>query len=99
MNSSLMPFCPGVFLKSQYAGLLEKTDQILEKMHLKSVENNLAGEISYGQQKLLTLGCCIANDARLMLLDEPIAGIDKQNYARIVDLIMAFREEGARYYK
>lgn len=85
---------PGRVFKSQYAGLLEKTDQILEKMHLKSVENNLAGEISYGQQKLLTLGCCIANDARLMLLDEPIAGIDKQNYARIVDLIMAFREEG-----
>jgi branched-chain amino acid transport system ATP-binding protein len=85
---------PGRVFKKQYTGLFEKTDQILEKIHLKSVESNLAGEISYGQQKLLTLGCCIANDARLMLLDEPIAGIDKQNYVRIVDLIMAFSEEG-----
>lgn len=85
---------PRRVFKEQYAGLLEKTVQILENIHLKSVENNLAGEISYGQQKLLTLGCCIANDARLMLLDEPVAGIDKQNYTRIVDLIMAFREEG-----
>ena len=63
-------------------------------MHLKEVENNLAGEISYGQQKLHTIGCCLANDAQLLLLDEPVAGIDKDNYTRIFDLIIELKNEG-----
>ena len=67
---------------------------MLFRSHLTSVCNNLAGEISYGQQKLLTLGCCIANDAKLLLLDEPIAGIDKENYNRIVELIDNLKTSG-----
>lgn len=63
-------------------------------MHLENVKDNLAGEISYGQQKLLTIGCCIANDAQLLLLDEPVAGIDKDNYIRIYDLIIQLKKEG-----
>ena len=89
--NSLLPTC--IFQK-QYDKFTEKTEQILYKVHLKEVENNPAGEISYGQQKLLTIGCCLANDAQLLLLDEPVAGIDKDNYTRIFDLILELRNEG-----
>ena len=78
----------------QYAEFSKRAEHILEKIHLKNVENNLAGEISYGQQKLLTIGCCLANNADLLLLDEPVAGIDKDNYIRIYDLIVQLKEEG-----
>ena len=88
---SLLP--PRTF-KKQYTIFLEKVEQILKKVHLKEVENNLAGEISYGQQKLLTIGCCLANDAQLFLLDEPVAGIDKNNYSRIYNLILQLKNEG-----
>ena len=54
-----------------------RIDEILEKLSLSEKRDELAGEISYGQQKLLTLGCCIANDADLLLIDEPVAGIVK----------------------
>ncbi|MBA7523421.1 L-cystine import ATP-binding protein TcyN [subsurface metagenome] len=85
---------PANTLKKQYTEFLEKTEQILKKVHLKVVENNLAGEISYGQQKLSTIGCCLANNAQLLLLDEPVAGIDKDNYTRIYDLILELKKEG-----
>ena len=87
-------FLPAGFFKKQYAVLAEQTDRILEKVHLGKVEHNLAGEISYGQQKLLTIGCCLANDAQLLLLDEPVAGIDTENYTRIYNLILQLKKEG-----
>lgn len=87
-------FLPDKTFKKQYADFSEKADKILDKVHLKEVENNLAGEISYGQQKLLTIGSCLANDAQLLLLDEPVAGIDKDNYDRIYNLILELKKEG-----
>ena len=71
-----------------------RADEILEKVSLKEKRNELAGEISYGQQKLLTLGCCIANDANLLLIDEPVAGIDMENRAKIITLVKDLKNEG-----
>jgi len=90
----LNAFLPSSVFKKQYEQLNEKVEIILDKVHLKIVADNLAGEISYGQQKLLTIGCCLANDAELLLLDEPVAGIDKDNYTRIYDLILELKNEG-----
>lgn len=90
----LNSFLPSSIFKSQYSEFNKKAGKILEKVHLKDVENNLAGEISYGQQKLLTIACCIANEAELLLLDEPVAGIAKDNYQRILDLIVELKKEG-----
>lgn len=85
---------PARVFKTQYNFLSQKADSIIDNIHLKNVENNLAGEISYGQQKLLTIGCCLANDAEVLLLDEPVAGIDKENYQRIYHLILDLKREG-----
>jgi len=84
---------PAKIFKNQYPAFNQRAEEILETVYLKSVENNLAGEISYGQQKLLTIGCCLANDAGILLLDEPVAGIDKNNYQRIFKLLEKLREE------
>ena len=73
---------------------LSKVDEILEKMSLTDKANELAGEISYGQQKLLTLACLLANDAELLLIDEPVAGIDKNNFIKIVDIILESKQIG-----
>ena len=67
---------------------------ILETVSLLEKRDELAGEISYGQQKLLTLGCCIANNADLLLVDEPVAGIDKENLEKITRLVRQLRQEG-----
>ncbi len=85
---------PSKLFKKEYDEFAKRTDEILDKIHLTEVADNPAGEISYGQQKLLTIGCCIANDAKLLLLDEPIAGIDKDNYSRIYNLLTELKKEG-----
>ncbi|TAK99854.1 MAG: ABC transporter ATP-binding protein [Verrucomicrobia bacterium] len=56
--------------------------------------NELAGELSYGQQKLLTLACCLATDARILLLDEPVAGVHPQMVAQILRLLRELRDLG-----
>lgn len=85
---------PSRIFKNQYAEFTKRANEILDKIHLTEVADNPAGEISYGQQKLLTIGCCIANNAELLLLDEPIAGIDKDNYTRIYNLLLDLKKEG-----
>ena len=69
-------------------------DEILKTVSLSEKRTELAGEISYGQQKLLTIGCCIANNADLLLIDEPVAGIDKDNRLKIIQLVKQLKQEG-----
>ena len=72
----------------------KRVDEILEMVSLSEKRSELAGEISYGQQKLLTIGCCIANNADLLLIDEPVAGIDKDNRVKIIQLVKQLKQEG-----
>ena len=74
--------------------LIETANDILNDICLSDVAGSLAGEISYGQQKLLTIGYCMANKPDLMLLDEPVAGIDAQNFINIMALILKLKAEG-----
>jgi branched-chain amino acid transport system ATP-binding protein len=74
--------------------LRSRAEEILETVSLSKKKNELAGEISYGQQKLLTIGCCIANNAELLLIDEPVAGIDKDNRLKIIRLVKQLKQEG-----
>ena len=53
-----------------------------------------AGELSYGQQKLLTLACCLATEAGILLLDEPVAGVHPEMAAQILELLRQLREDG-----
>ena len=71
-----------------------KIAEILDRVSLSEKKDELAGEISYGQQKLLTIACCIANDADLLLIDEPVAGIDKDNQKKIAEIISLLKHEG-----
>jgi branched-chain amino acid transport system ATP-binding protein len=72
----------------------QRADEILDKVSLTDKRNERAGEISYGQQKLLTIGCCIANNADLLLIDEPVAGIDNVNLQKITHLVRQLKQEG-----
>jgi branched-chain amino acid transport system ATP-binding protein len=72
----------------------KRVDEILEAVSLSEKRSELAGEISYGQQKLLTIGCCIANNADMLLIDEPVAGIDKNNQLKIIQLVERLKQEG-----
>jgi branched-chain amino acid transport system ATP-binding protein len=63
----------------------------LEFVGLKGAAKQLAGELSYGQQKLLTLACCLATEAPILFLDEPVAGVHPEMIERILDLLRELR--------
>lgn len=70
------------------------TVKILKQFFLVDVKNSLAAEISYGQQKLLSLACCVANGATLLLLDEAVAGIQPEYRNKIALLIKQLKAQG-----
>ena len=73
---------------------LERARSLLEFVGLADKASGLAEALSYGQQKLLTLACCLAMDAELLLLDEPVAGIEPETSRRILDLLQELRTGG-----
>jgi neutral amino acid transport system ATP-binding protein len=68
--------------------------RLLEFARLDDKADELAGELSYGQQKLLTLACCVATNAGLLLLDEPLAGVGPNMAVNILTLLRQLSEAG-----
>ena len=55
---------------------------------------NLASNLSYGNQRLLEIARALASNPRLIILDEPAGGMNEQETAALVDLIFKIRERG-----
>ena len=72
----------------------EKALELLEYAGIKDKANDLANDLSYGQQKLLSLICCLAADAKLLLLDEPIAGLNPEMREKILKIISELPSKG-----
>src|ERR1017187_5551492 len=68
--------------------------RLLRFVGLEELALGLAGDLSYGQQKLLTLACCLATEARILLLDEPVAGVHPEMTSNVLDLLRQLRENG-----
>ena len=86
-------FRPGL-CKRHEAGIKEKAKALLDTAGLLDKANDLADNLSYGQQKLLSIVCCLAADAELLLLDEPIAGIAPEMAERILAIIVDLPRQG-----
>lgn len=66
---------------------------ILEDVGLQEVANELAAELSYGQQKLLSLATCLAMDGRVLLLDEPVAGVHPGIASQILQVLEGLKHK------
>ncbi|TDR93950.1 branched-chain amino acid ABC transporter ATP-binding protein/permease [Enterovirga rhinocerotis] len=64
-----------------------ETAALLRYLGLAGIENAEAGSLSYGGQRLLDMGVAVATKPRLLLLDEPLAGLSVAERQRIGDLI------------
>jgi branched-chain amino acid transport system ATP-binding protein len=78
-------FLPGA--RAQERTNRAKARHLLEAVALESAAERPAGELPFGQQKLLSLLRAVATGARVLLLDEPAAGAEITLIPRIVDLI------------
>lgn len=64
-------------VQAQEKELKNKAKQVLEFLQLPHLQNELAGNLSGGQKKLLELGRTMMADPKLILLDEPGAGVNR----------------------
>jgi branched-chain amino acid transport system ATP-binding protein len=68
-------------------------DAILELLGLTDVRDRPLGSLSYGTLKLLELGCALATDPDLLLLDEPSSGMGPEEAHELGDRLLALRKE------
>ncbi len=64
-------------VRRQERAIREQAEEVLDFLQLTEVEEELAGNLSGGQKKLLELGRVMMTEARVILLDEPGAGVNR----------------------
>ena len=67
---------------------------LLEYLGIASLKDNLASNLSYGQQKLLDFGMALMPDPEVILLDEPLAGVNPTMIKSLVGHIQALNARG-----
>jgi ABC-type branched-subunit amino acid transport system ATPase component len=78
--------------------LRERARDILRSLDLLPLADELAGSLSYGQQKLMELARILMAGPRLILLDEPTAGINPTLIRRLVDLLHRLCAQGIQIF-
>jgi ABC-type branched-subunit amino acid transport system ATPase component len=85
------------FFRSFWKGEVSKEDrvkEILKLVHLDKPLNTLATDLSYGQRKLLDLAIAIAKPHSLLMLDEPVAGVNPKLRMEIKDILKRLNDKG-----
>lgn len=68
--------------------------QLLERVHLADVAERLAANLPYGAQRRLELARALATRPRLLLLDEPVAGMNPAERAELMQLLRTVHADG-----
>lgn len=71
----------------------KRARQLLEFVALTGRENELAKNLAYGDQRRLEIARALATEPKLLLLDEPTAGMNPQETSRMVGFIRRLRDE------
>lgn len=79
--------------RSEQAQALEEAYKVLDYLGLTDMAKLLPGELSYGRQKQLEFGRALMQKAKLVLLDEPMAGMSSSEKDMMTSLIKRVRRE------
>lgn len=66
---------------------MEEADAIADRVGLSAVRGRLAGSLSHGERRQLELGMAMAGDPKLLLLDEPAAGLSPNERVLLLSLL------------
>jgi len=69
-------------------------DEILKKMEITSIKNKPASSLSFGQKRLVELARTILNPHELLILDEPVAGVNPKIRKFIEKILLEMKSKG-----
>lgn len=82
------------FLRIPTAVDKQKVQQAMERVDIQHLAERQIGELSGGQKKRVFLARALAQQSRIILLDEPFTGVDVKTENAIVELLGQLRQEG-----
>lgn len=80
--------------RSQENGIRARAEELLERFGLEEKRNDYAGGLSGGQRKLLEMARALMVNPRMVLLDEPMAGVNPRLRQTLLGHLRALRDEG-----
>jgi branched-chain amino acid transport system ATP-binding protein len=89
--ASFLPFLPKY--RREERMLKEKTETLLKLMGLWEVRDMVSANLPYGMQRKLEIARALALDPKLLLLDEPAAGMNPEETIALMDLIREIRDK------
>jgi len=86
-----------IFYLPQYSQeesyMREEAEQLLKEVNLENLKNNLAGGLPYGEQRKLEIARALATRPKLLLLDEPAAGMNPHETKDLMIFIQRIQEK------
>lgn len=74
--------------------VIEKAERLLELVGLLEYKDTISENLSYGQQRRLEIARALASSPKLLLLDEPAAGMNEKETQDLLDLIFLIKSKG-----
>ncbi|MEL7166309.1 MAG: ABC transporter ATP-binding protein [Pseudomonadota bacterium] len=73
--------------------IVERAEHMLEEMNMADARADMAATMSRGNKRRLEIGMCLAQEPRLLLLDEPTAGMARADTNNTIDLLKQIKDE------
>ncbi len=84
---------PGLW-KAKEEEITVKAEELLKRFKLYEKRNDFAGELSGGQRKLLEMARALMSDPEIVMLDEPMAGVNPALTESLLDHIVKLKDQG-----
>jgi len=78
-----------------YVDVRDTARMAIEKVDLQSISNRLVGTLSHGEQRQVEIAIALATKPKILLLDEPLAGMGAEESENIINLLSELKSEYA----
>ena len=92
-RAQCQPQRPGYVVLARTKPETERIERVLETIRLTDSRNKLAGSLSHGQKQWLEIGMLLAQDPKLLLVDEPVAGMTDVETHQTAELLKEINKE------